>query len=153
MPAIPPELMHPELMVIGDSLSQGCRSLSVSQPFCQQSWPARIAQSQGWKFIVPDFPRPILFDLEQEIRQLGDLVQISPKDIRFQGLLGRFFANLRGWLANKVESKQTCFDNLGLAGCQPYDLYARTAASSHSEIQALCPQGSVTNALDLNNVG
>jgi hypothetical protein len=145
--------MHPELMVIGDSLSQGCRSLSVSQPFCQQSWPARIAASQGWKFIVPDFPRPILFDLELEIRQLGDLIQISPKDIRFQGLLGRFFANLRAWLANKIESKQICFDNLGLAGCQPYDLYARTAVTSNSEIEALCPPGSLTRALDLSNVG
>jgi GDSL-like Lipase/Acylhydrolase len=145
--------MHPELMVIGDSLSQGCRSLSVSQPFCQQSWPAQIARSQGWQFIVPDFPRPILFDLEFEIRQLGDLIQISPKDIRFQGLLGRFFTNLRAWLANKIESKQTGFDNLGLAGCQPYDLYARTAVSSNAEIQALCPQGSLTQALDLSNVG
>jgi hypothetical protein len=145
--------MHPELMVIGDSLSQGCRSLSVSQPFCQQSWPARIAESQGWDFIVPDFPRPILFDLEEEVRQLGDLIQISPKDIRFQGLLGRFFANLRAWLANKVESKQICFDNLGLAGCQPYDLYARTAATSNAEIQALCPEGNLTKALDLSNVG
>lgn len=145
--------MHPELMVIGDSLSQGCRSLSVSQPFCQQSWPARIAVSQGWKFIVPDFPRPILFDLEFEIRQLGDLLQISPKDIRFQGLLGRFFENLRAWLANKLESKQTCFDNLGLAGCQPYDLYARTAVTSNAEIQALCPEGNLTHALDLNNIG
>ena len=114
--------MHPELMVIGDSLSQGCRSLSVTRPFCQQSWPARVAKCQGWNFLVPDFPRPILFDLEEEVRQLGDLVQISPKDIRFQGLLGRFFTNLRAWLANKVESKLTCFDNLGLAGCQPYDL-------------------------------
>src|SRR5215469_8578534 len=145
--------MHPELMVIGDSLSQGCRSLSVTQPFCQQSWPARVAESQAWKFIAPDFPRPILFDLEEEVRQLGDLVQISPKDIRFQGLLGRFFTNLRAWLANKVESKLTCFDNLGLAGCQPYDLYARTPATSNAEIQALCPNGNVTEALDLSNVG
>ena len=153
MPAIPPELMHPELMVIGDSLSQGCRSLSVTRPFCQQSWPARVAKCQGWNFLVPDFPRPILFDLEEEVRQLGDLVQISPKDIRFQGLLGRFFTNLRAWLANKVESKLTCFDNLGLAGCQPYDLYARTAATSNAEIQTLCPEGSLVKALDLGNVG
>ena len=101
--------MHPELMMIGDLLSQGCRSLSVTQPFCQQSWPARIAQFQGWKFIAPDFPRLILFDLEEEVRLLGDLIQIPPTDIRFQGLLGRFFANLCAWLANKIESKQTCY--------------------------------------------
>ena len=92
---IPPEYVHPELMIIGDSQAQGCRSLTVTADYSKQSWAARVANSQGWQFRTPDFPRPILFDLEQEIRLLGDLIQVAPSNIRFQGLIGRFLQNLR----------------------------------------------------------
>ena len=98
LPTLPQEYVRPELMIIGDSLAQGCRSLSVQVGFCQQSWAARIATAQGWNFRTPDFPRPILFDLEQEIRLLGDVVQLAPADIRFKGMIGRFLQNLRAWL-------------------------------------------------------
>ena len=37
------------------------------------TWAARVAEEQGWDFIPPDFPRPILFDLEQEVRRLDTL--------------------------------------------------------------------------------
>ena len=63
---IPPEYVHPELMIIGDSQAQGCRSLTVTADYSKQSWAARVANSQGWQFRTPDFPRPILFDLEQD---------------------------------------------------------------------------------------
>jgi hypothetical protein len=60
-------------MVIGDSLAQGCRSLSIKADYCAQSWAARIAGAQKWEFIAPDFPREVLFDLEHEIRLLDTL--------------------------------------------------------------------------------
>jgi hypothetical protein len=60
-------------MSIGDSLAQGCRSLTVKESFCEQSWPARVAEAQKWEFVTPDFPRPVLFDLEEEIRRLDTL--------------------------------------------------------------------------------
>src|SRR6266436_4238389 len=59
---------RPKLMAIGDSLGQGCRSLSVTADYCAQSWPARIAQTKDFEFIAPDSPRPILLDLEFEVR-------------------------------------------------------------------------------------
>ncbi|MGA8655540.1 MAG: hypothetical protein WB586_05270 [Chthoniobacterales bacterium] len=152
LPTLPPEYLRPELMVIGDSLAQGCRSLSVQATYCRQSWPARVATSQGWTFRTPDFPRPILFDLEQEIRLLGDVIQLAPAEIRFQGLVGRFLQNLRAWLANKKESAFLCFDNLGLSGAQPYDLYTRTAASSNAEIAKTCPNGPATSSVPYSDI-
>jgi lysophospholipase L1-like esterase len=140
-------------MIIGDSLAQGCRSLTVNADFCKQAWAARAANTQGWQFRTPDFPRPILFDLEQEIRSLGDLIQIAPSDIRFSGLIDRFLENLRAWLANNVESAFLSFDNLGLSGAQPYDLYSRTAASSGMEITALCPNGTATSTINISDFG
>jgi hypothetical protein len=145
--------MHPELMIIGDSLAQGCRSLTVNADFCQQAWAARVADAQGWQFRPPDFPRPILFDLEQEIRLIGDLIQIAPSEIRFGGLIIRFLQNLRAWLANHQESNFLCFDNLGLSGAQPYDLYTRTSDSSGAELTALCPNGTSTSTINISEVG
>jgi hypothetical protein len=153
LPTIPSEYMHPESMIIGDSLAQGCRSLTVNAAFCKESWAARVANAQAWQFRTPDFPRSILYDLEQEIRLLGDLIQVAPSDIRFQGLIGRFLQNLRAWLSNHRESNFLCFDNLGLAGAQPYDLYTRTAATSGTEIAKICPDGTATSQVNVNDIG
>jgi hypothetical protein len=153
LPTIPSEYMHPELMTIGDSLAQGCRSLTNIAAFCKQSWSARIANAQGWQFRIPDFPRPILYDLEQEVRLLGDLIQVAPSEIRFQGMIGRFLQNLRAWLSNHRESKSLCFDNLGLVGAQPYDLYTRTAATSGAKIAAICPNGTGTSSVKTGDIG
>src|SRR5579883_2381347 len=142
---------NPELMIIGDSLAQGCRSLTVNQSFCQQSWAARIAQEQGWDFATPDFPRPILFDLEEEIRRL-DTLTLSVEGFRFEGIEDRIRANLQAWLNNAQESAFACFDNLGLSGARIYDLYTRSSATSQAEVAALTPQGAAT-ALPLNQVG
>src|SRR5262249_26294253 len=150
---LPPEFLRPELMIIGDSLAQGCRSLTVRAEFCRQSWSGRIANAQGWQFRTPDFPRPILFDLEQEIRQLGDVIQLAPAEVRFQGLISRFMQNLRAWLSNKKESAFVCFDSLGLSGAQPYDLYTRTAANSNTEIAKICPKGSETSFVSYSDIG
>lgn len=113
MPNIPSP--SPELMIIGDSLAQGCRSLTVNQSVCQQSWAARIAEEQGWQFVTPDLPRPILFDLEDEIRRL-DTLTLSVNNFRFQGIENRIRSNLQAWLQNAKESAFSCFDNLGLSG-------------------------------------
>src|SRR4051812_9076864 len=113
---------NPELMIIGDSLAQGCRSLTVNASYCQQSWAARIAQEQGWEFLTPDFPRPILFDVEQEIRRL-DPLSLSVENFRLQNIGSRLRDNLQQWLNNSRESDLPCFDNLGLSGALIHDLY------------------------------
>jgi hypothetical protein len=138
-------------MVIGDSLAQGCRSLTVNAAFCAQSWGARIAQEQGWAFATPDFPRPILFDLEEEIRRL-DTLSLSVENFRFEGITGRIRENLGEWLNNARESSFDCFDNLSLSGALIYDLYTRSAATSAAELSTLTPQGAAT-PLSIDSVG
>ncbi len=143
---MPFEFPPAELMVIGDSLAQGCRSLTVKREFCAQSWAARIAQCQGWRFITPDFPIPVLFDLEQEIRQL-DTGTIRFKELRFNGLFDRVRDNLSAWLANTPTSAFACFDNLALSGCLIDDLYTRTVRSSAEEVARLAPEGATLDVV------
>ena len=130
-------------MVIGDSLPQGCRSLTVKSDYCAQSWPARLASSQGWQFVPPDFPRPVLFDLEQEVRNF-DTLTLSLEHLRFQGITARFRQNLGEWLLNAVESSASCFDNLAVSGAMIHDAFSRTAATCAAEIAQLTPQGAQT---------
>ena len=132
--------LNPKLMAIGDSLPQGTRHLTVKASFCAQSWPARIAQAQGWDFAVPDHPRPVLFDLEQEIRKL-DPVFLSPANLSFVGLPGRVLENFKAWQKQPGGSKFECFDNLAVAGAKVHDLYSRTSASSSGEITVIAAGG------------
>jgi hypothetical protein len=149
MPDVPRP--DPDLMIIGDSLAQGCRSMTVNRAYCEQSWAARLAQAQGWEFAAPDFPRPVLFDLEQEVRRL-DTLTLSVQDFRFQGIAGRIRQNLAEWLTDDAESGHACFDNLGLSGALVYDLYTRSAATSAAEVARLTPDGAAT-ALSLETLG
>jgi hypothetical protein len=126
-------------MIIGDSLAQGCRSLTVTAALCAQSWAARLAAEQQWPFVTPDYPREILFDLEREIRNLP--LPIRLEDLQLRGIVDRIRSNLREWLNNAHESAFPCFDNLGLSGALIRDLYSRTAATSAAEIQAIAPNG------------
>src|SRR5438105_4887547 len=138
---------RPALMVIGDSLAQGCRSLTVNADFCAQSWPARIAEEQGWEFLTPDFGQPVLFDLEEEVRGLPRLT-LSVVNLRFEGFFDRVRDNLDTWLANNRESDAACFDNLGLSSAKIKDLYSRTAATSADKIAELVPEGTADSLSD-----
>jgi lysophospholipase L1-like esterase len=132
---------NPELMVIGDSLAQGCRSLSVMKDYCAQSWGAQIARSQGWTFVAPDMPRPILFDLEQEIRRIN-ILSVALALVTFEGIIDRLKQNQNAWFhSTPSDSQYECFDNLGLAGALVCDLYQRTSATSQAEINGLSANG------------
>ena len=131
---------RPKLMVVGDSLAQGCRSLSVTADFCAQSWPARVATQQGWEFATPDFPRPVLFQLEDEIHSRLHLETLITRH-RFEGCASRLRENLAAWQLNEKESGFPCFDNVAVAGALIHDLYTRTAASSHGQVESLAPAG------------
>jgi len=137
---------RPELMVIGDSLPQGCRSLSVTADFCAQSWPARIAEAQGWQFVTPDFPRPVLFDLEDDIRRQLDLVALI-RDHRIPGFIGRLRQNLADWVRNDRASQFDCFDNVAVAGDQIFDLYRQTANTSQQVINERTASGTLLQQL------
>ena len=141
---------NPDLMVIGDSLAQGCRSLTVNRQFCAQSYAARIAQVGKFGFSTPDFARPVLFDLEQEVRRVDFGFGLLEPAVLFAGFTGRFRDNLKEWLANRRESDAVAFDNLALAGCKVGDLLDRTAKTSADQIAQLTPNGANSDILKLD---
>ena len=56
---------NPELMIIGDSLAQGARSLSVKRKYCREAYPTIAANIAGINdFFYPRHPREVLIDLE-----------------------------------------------------------------------------------------
>ena len=71
---------RPELMVVGDSVAQGIRFLSISHEFASYAYPKLIADCQGRDFRVSDVPRPVLIDLEDEARQLRVLSLVHRSD-------------------------------------------------------------------------
>ena len=127
---------NPELMVIGDSLAQGCRSLSVTEAFCAQSMGARITASQGWKYTPPDHPRPVLFDLEDHIRNfnpfLGPIIPVAA----LGGLVASMSSNAMAWLSDfssgKAMSARPQFDNLAVAGATIPNLLETTAGDARA---------------------
>ena len=141
---------NPDIMVIGDSLAQGCRSLTVNQEFSSQCYGARIAQVGRVPFTTPDFARPILFDLEQEVRQVDFGLGVLDAGVVFEGFTQRFRSNLQDWLANRKESDAATFENIALAGCKVGDLMDRTAQTSSIQIAQLTPNGANSDILKLD---
>ncbi|HEY5551145.1 MAG TPA: hypothetical protein VIK52_04610 [Opitutaceae bacterium] len=107
---------NPELMVIGDSLPQGCRSLTVTKEFCAASYSAQATKLAGIKFTPPAHPRPILFNLE-------DIAHF----LIFKGLqayFGGVSSNYAKWI-NDFSAKQNTevfFDNLAVTGATLEDV-------------------------------
>jgi hypothetical protein len=143
--------LKPKLMAIGDSLPQGCRNLSIKASYCLQSWPARLAQTQGWFFASPDHHNPVLFDLEAEVRRL-DPIFLSPANLAFAGLPGRILGNFERWQKRPGGSASECFDNLSVAGFQVHDLYSCTSARSDAFIKRVAAGGPVA-VLNPNTLG
>lgn len=123
--------INPELMVIGDSLAQGCRTLSVSEALCSQSYANVIAKSQGWDFEYPRLPRPILFDLEEEIRKLNIFSLI--------GGVRRLRGNLEAWSATFDDQSQLdvpeVFDNLAISGVSIAEMTTFTPGAKKEQLR------------------
>lgn len=138
--------MNPELMVIGDSLAQGCRSLSVTAKMCAESYGARLAGERGWEFEAPDHPRPVLWDLEAEIRRL--ILPLGPP-LGALNAVRRVMKNIQDWDSDFHSGQQLsrakvdCFDNLAVTGAVVPDLMDRTYESSTAEVRAAVSGGLV----------
>ncbi len=113
-----------------------------------------MARSQGWDFITPDMPWPILFDLEQEIRRLN-LLSVALAAITFEDFIHRLKNNQTHWFnSTPSDSQYPCFDNLGLSGALVCDLYQRTSANSKDEIDKLTNNQTqpITNPLNVGDL-
>jgi lysophospholipase L1-like esterase len=130
-------LPRPDFMAIGDSLYNGVRSATIHGELAALSGPAQAAPflcgPNG--FVVPDYPRPVLMDLEEVLREL------SLAELR-EGIL----ANARAWQSASTWSSHACFDNLAFAGAAIEELfpaanggitYAMNAPTIDLQIKAL----------------
>lgn len=116
---------NPELMVVGDSLAQGVRSMSFRPDFAAQCVGARVAASQGWAFQVQKHPRPVLFDVEAEVRQLSLVGALFRRKL-IAGICDRINRNFETWMQELVDSPTVRdvppFDNLAVGGALIPDL-------------------------------
>lgn len=104
----------PDLMIIGDSLAQGCRSLSVTREYCGESYPAVMAQLASFNTNLADPRQPVLFDLEAIA---GDVIFQGVPTV-LGGIQSNYAAWLKGFAAGKTNSVSGAefFDNLAVTG-------------------------------------
>lgn len=128
---IPKKYRSPKLMVVGDSLAQGCRSLSVSKDLCAQSYGSVLAESQGWDYIAPTHPQPVVMDVEDIIRRADDL-------LTFVNIRKRIDKNIQAWVGtfeSPPSGTSLCFDNVAIAGSTTAQFIGHTAKTWRKEFR------------------
>ncbi|MSP00725.1 MAG: hypothetical protein EXR07_06715 [Acetobacteraceae bacterium] len=122
---------RPELMAIGDSIYNGVRSLMIDRTLAAWSVPAQVAAAFGWTFVSPDYPRPVLADVEQMFRdpiELLDFHRIA-------------MTNASQWLDGGQWSTQPLFHNLSIAQQVVNDIGTANFADSWTAAKQLLAQG------------
>ena len=114
------------MMAIGDSLFNGVRSLTINQQLAQWSAPAQVARALGISFSSPDYPRNVVINFEQWLREFPNLLGVAA-DVE---------SNIHFWDSNP-KSSMTAFDNIAIASASYADMWARTANVAEQEIAAL----------------
>lgn len=135
--------MNPELMSIGDSIFNGVRSLSIDENLANTSPPAFLARGLGLPMVQPDYPRPVLFDLEREVRDGIDLSRIR----------SRIIDNGEKWLSTSgAWSDHRFFDNIAVAGYAYDDLHRATAGAARNRIDILLDKVMQSPGLDFASI-
>lgn len=114
--------MSPPLMAIGDSIFNGTRSLTTSGPLAKASPPAVVAAGLGLsapQFVIPNYPRPVLADFEEQIRQ----------GLNIDRIIAAVVANAEAWMHDFAAAEAAVHgdspilnDNLAIAGATYDDL-------------------------------
>ncbi len=116
----------PAMMAIGDSLYNGVRSLTINQPLAQWSAPAQVARALGIPFATPDYPRNVVVNFEQWLRDFPLIANIAI-DVE---------QNINYW-DTFPRSKLAQFDNIAIASTSYADMFTRTWKTADDEIAAL----------------
>lgn len=119
-------MAQPEMMAIGDSLFNGVRSLTINQPLAQWSAPAQVARALDIPFVIPDYPRNVVINFEQWLRDFPNLIGIA-MDVE---------SNIKFW-DQVPKSNLPEFDNIAIASTLYADMWTRTATVAQSEIDVL----------------
>jgi len=120
-------------MVMGDSLGQGCRNLSVTALNCSQCYASIIASEMNWPLRVPAYPQPVLFDLLELISEIDiDIPIVIPN------LLIKLRENIEFWNSSDwMRPLGTVHDNIAITGAVYEDLFVNTAADFRDRIKKL----------------
>lgn len=117
---------QPDIMAIGDSMYQGIRSLSFLPSMVQHSSPKQVADALGMAMVVPDLQRPMLFDLEQQIRD-GGLLRLV------ESIRSTCLQELPHWPLNQPWSQHEAFDNVSVGGATINSMMNDTDATHRDE--------------------
>ena len=132
---------NPDIMAIGDSIFNGVRSLTISEDLAAASPPAFVARGLGLQMVQPDYRRPLLFDLEQELRDGIDLGRL------YRSIVD----NAERWLEERGEwSNHRFFDNISVAGFAYRDMHVATAGFARAHIRTLVDRLKMRGGLDFN---
>ena len=131
---------QPDIMAIGDSMYQGIRSLSFLPTMVQHSAPKQVADALEMVMVVPDLQRPLLFDLEKQIRDGGLLHLVENiRDICLQ--------ELPHWPFDQPWSQHEAFDNIAVGGATINSLLNDTDANNRDKVMTLSATLARTNRL------
>jgi hypothetical protein len=128
--------MLPQIMVMGDSLGQGCRNLSVTSLNCSQCYAGIIAGEMGWTLRKPAYPQPALFDLLNVISELDIDLPIVIPELLIQLRDNIDFWSSKGWM----QPAGTVHDNIAITGATYDDLFTNPAQFYRDRITALAQQ-------------
>ena len=132
--------MRPPVMAIGDSMSNGVRSLTIRDELAAVSPVQQFAEATGLPLKRPVYPREVLFDLE---------------DLACKGIVSLFtlqsaiLKNAKAWLNAKPKAKPLFFDNVSCAGADWSDLFDRRGGDARREALDNFAQMQASDNLDL----
>ena len=96
----------------------------------QYSAPALIARMLKLSFIAPQYPMPVITDMERALMSPADLLLALP----------RMKENLSAWLAGATYDGDTMFDDIAIAGARAEDLRQLNWNVANANIQSLQAQ-------------
>ncbi|HET6158499.1 MAG TPA: hypothetical protein VFE34_09160 [Dongiaceae bacterium] len=133
--------MRPPVMAIGDSISNGVRSLTIRDELAALSPVQQFVEAAGLPMKRPVYPREVLFDLEEMARQgITSLFSLQSAVMK----------NAKTWLNAKPKAKPLFHDNLSCAGADWSDMFDRRGGEAHSEAQAAFAQLQASDSFELS---
>src|SRR4029453_874007 len=85
----------PDVVAIGASVFNGVRSATITRELAEKAAPVQVARQMGWRIVTPDYPRPVLLDLEDLIRRLIS----GQQKLNLPEIKQQVRANAEAWLA------------------------------------------------------
>lgn len=127
--------MQPDLMAIGASVFNGVRSATITRELAGKSAPALVAKQLGLQMVTPDYPRPVLLDLEDLIRRIIS----GQQKLNFEEIRAQIRRNAEFWQAELAQgsSSRTFFDNIAIAQAGIEDMFTVTAATLKPDVPAI----------------